>query len=81
MYSILDEQITKDIKDFSPEGFRDVLSTVTCVNISSAISDFFFLITHMGLNSQEFLGILHSLFRILSPRMIHWGQEVSKLKC
>ena len=42
MYSILDEQITKDIKDFSPGGFRDVLSTVTCVNISSAISDFFF---------------------------------------
>ena len=46
MYSILDEQITKDIKDFSPEGFRDVLSTVTCVNISSVISDFFFFFNH-----------------------------------
>ena len=46
MYSILDEQITKDIKDFSPEGFRDVLSTVTCVNILSAISDFFFFFNH-----------------------------------
>lgn len=59
-----------------------MLSTVTCVNILPAISDFFFFYhTHGTELLKEFLGILHSLFRILSSRVIHWGWEVSKLEC
>lgn len=41
VYSILEEQITNNIKDFSPEGLGDVLSTVTRVNILSEVSDVF----------------------------------------
>ena len=48
MYSILEEQITNNIKDFSPEGLGDVLSTVTRVNILSEVSDVFHHIRGTG---------------------------------
>ena len=56
MYSILEEQITNDIKDFSLEGLRDVLSTITCVNILSAVSEVFHHTRGTGLlkSSWEF---------------------------
>ena len=40
-----------------------------------------FLIFFLSHTWNWTLGILHSSFRILSPRVIHWGQEVSKLEC
>lgn len=69
---------TDNIKGFGLEGLRQMLWTVTCVNILSAIAESFHGTCETGFlkSSWEFW----SVFRVLNPRLMIWDQEVSKPK-